>query len=111
MVTPLKRNERVFVAGCIKSMLLSNGATGNGENTELDVLIARLKFEDFEGCLAEFESRVKDEESFWDMATKIKRAEARDIILESLREIMLDGRVPGESGEHLLGRLKQAWTT
>ena len=110
MVAPLTRKERVFLAGCIKSMLLSDGVIDDQENSELDALILRLKFEDFGGCLTEFESLVGDQESFWEMAGTIVRAEAQNLILESLREIMLHGGVPGEAGEHLISRLKETWT-
>jgi len=111
MVTTLTKPERVFLAGCIKSMMLSDGTILEQESSDLDALIKRLEFADFEGCLEEFEASVKDEESFWQLAPAIVRPEARNIILESLREIMLHGGIPGEAGEHLLSRLKESWSS
>ena len=111
MTTQLTKNERIFLAGCIKSMMLSNGVIENQENVELDDLIVRLKFKDFGDCLEEFESSVKDEEAFWQMASTIERPQVRSIILESLREMILHGGVPGEAGENLLARLRQSWTS
>ncbi len=111
MPATLTKNERIFLAGCIKSIMLSDGVIESQENAELDELIVRLKFEDFGDCLEQFESSVKDEEGFWEMASTIERAEVRNIILESLRDIILHGGVPGEAGENLLTRLKQTWTS
>ncbi len=111
MLTKLNRRERVFLAGCIKSMVMSNGAIEDQENADLDDQIARLKFADFDDCLAEFEATVKDEEGFWDQAKTIEREEVRDIILESLQELMVHGGVPGRSGEHLLEPLRRIWSS
>ncbi|HUX20584.1 MAG TPA: hypothetical protein VMW69_05040 [Spirochaetia bacterium] len=111
MATPLTKSERVFLAGCVKSVMLSDGVIEYQENVELDALIMRLEFGDFGDCLESFESSVKDEEDFWQMASTIERAEARNIIIESLREIILHGGVPSEAGEILLSRLKETWTS
>lgn len=110
MLTQLNRHERVFLAGCIKSMLMSDGTIEEQENADLDDQIARLRFADFDDCLAEFEATVKDEEGFWEQAKAIEREEVRDLILEALRELMVHGGVPGRSGEHLLEPLKEIWS-
>ena len=111
MLTQLNRRERVFLAGCIKSMLMSNGTIEEQESADLDNQLVRLKFADFDDCLAEFEATVKDEEGFWEEAKTIERAEVREIIVESLRELMVHGGVPGRSGEHLLEPLKEIWSS
>lgn len=109
MVSPLTNQEKIFLAGCIKSMLLSDGTIDEQEISELDVLITRLKFGDFDRRLEEFEELAKDEEGFWEMAKRVERPEAKEIILRSLREILLRTGIPGESEEHLIKRLERVW--
>ena len=109
MVSPLTNQEKIFLAGCIKSMLLSDGIIDEQEISELDVLINHLHFGDFDQRLEEFEASAKDEDGFWEMAKHIERPETREIILRSLREIMLRTGVPNESEEHLIKRLERAW--
>lgn len=109
MVTPLTRDERIFLAGCIKTMMLSDGSIENQEILELDDLISHLNFSDFDQCLEEFETRVQDEKSFWEMAASIERPAARDIILESVRVIMLHAGIPGDTEGGVIRRLEGAW--
>lgn len=109
MLTSLSKEERIFLAGCIKSMMLSDGTIENQEILELDDLISHLNFSDFDECLEEFERVVRDDESFWEMAGSIKRPTARETVLESLREIMLHAGIPGGTEESLIHRLETAW--
>lgn len=109
MVTSLTKKERVFLAGCIKSMMLSDGAIENQEILELDELIARLHFSDFDRCLEEFEAQVSSEEQFWAMADSIERPVARDVILESVRMIMLHAGIPVDTETTMIRRLEADW--
>lgn len=111
MVSPLTKEERIFLAGCIKSMLLADGSIEPQEISELDVLIKNLRFTDYETCLTEFESSVNDDEAFWDMAKTIRRPEAQQVILDCLRSIQLHEGIPERSQEHFVARLKTAWQT
>lgn len=111
MVGSLTKSERVFLAGCIKTMVLSGGAIENQEMVELDELISRLSFSDFDECLAEFEAGVTSEESFWASADSIKRPAARDVILESVRLIMLHAGIPADTEAGLLRRLEGVWAS
>lgn len=111
MVSSLNANERIFLAGCIKSMMLADGSIEAQELSELDVLRKKLHFEDFDSRLEEFEAGVKDEESFGKMAHSIKRPGARTVILDALRALMLHEGFPERPEEHLLARLEAAWKT
>ncbi len=52
------------------------------ELDDLDSIYRRLGFNDYEACLEEFESRINDEDGFWQEARRIARTAAEDVILE-----------------------------
>ncbi len=109
MITPLSKKERVLLAGAMKSMMLADGRFEDQELKELDVLLRRLNFSDYEQCLTEFEATYKDEDSFWEEVATIKRPEAREIIVNALRELMLHEGIPELNEGHLLNRIKKIW--
>lgn len=108
-VEQFSRSERVFLAGCIKSMILADGGIEVEELEELDQLVTRLKFADFEECLDDFEADFRDTETFWSKAAKVG-AEARGVIVDVLEELSLYEGVPHPIERKLLDELKVRWS-
>ena len=109
MTGKLTKAERVFLAGCIKSMLLADGSIEPQEIAELDVLTKKLDFADFDECLSELEASVSDDEAFWAMATRIARPSARAVILQALDAVLLHEGIPTEPPRHFIDQLKRTW--
>lgn len=104
----LSERERIFLAGCMKSMILADGKIDIEEVDELDRLIDQIDFTDFEICLEKFEVQFHDSDAFWDEATSIK-GQAKETILSLLEDIsLMEGfRQIGET--KLLANLKEIW--
>jgi hypothetical protein len=107
-INKLSMNEKIFLAGCIKSMILSDNSVDDEEEDTLNQIIAN-GFTDFEDRLADLEDRVKDEEGFWEMARTITDKNSRKLITDVLGSLMIrEGVVT--TGEHkLIATLEDIW--
>jgi hypothetical protein len=108
-VTSLSKGERIFLAGCLKNMILADGAFDEAELNELDVVLEELEFSDYEECLTEFEDLVTDNESFWEMAETVDDRETQELILEVLFDLSIQKGIEESTEKNFLGRLKQTW--
>ena len=61
-VDKLNHNERVFLAGCIKTIIMADGDITGIELKDIDNLYKEDNFTDFRECLEEFESIVDTKE-------------------------------------------------
>ncbi len=105
----LNHEERVFLAGCIRAIILADGTFRASELDDLDSIYRRLGFDDYEACLEEFESRIKDEDGFWQEARRTDRTAARDVILQVAYELTLQNGVPDPSQENIEQKLRALW--
>jgi len=108
-INNLGRNEKVFLAGCIKTLLLADGNISQAEIDDINKLYDVEHFNDFEDCLTEFESKIKEEEDFWDFAKEITNSYTQDIILGQLFSISIDDGVQTTSETHIINKLKSVW--
>jgi len=108
-VNLLDQKEKVFFAGCLKSLLLSDGKIEESEITDLHQLTEKLYFDSFDSYLETFEERVKTIETFWEMAEKITDSDVQDLIITSLHEIMLKDHIPGVQNGRLIEELEHMW--
>ena len=108
-VTKFNDNERMFLAGCIKNDIIADGSIDDEELEDLDALLNKLGFHDFDDMLEAFEDKIEDEESFFELAESITSKDVQNIILEVLYELSIqDGFVaPGQ--KKLMEDLKAAW--
>ena len=106
----LDHDEKVFLAGCIKMIMLADGTIEELELNDLEKIQSRLQFDDFEDCLGEFENTVKDSESYFLLAEKIENTEAQDLILEILDELILQSGSPDPTQKSIFDRLQEIWT-
>ncbi|MBN2657490.1 MAG: hypothetical protein JXR86_10540 [Spirochaetales bacterium] len=108
-VNLLDQKEKIFFAGCLKSLLLTDGKIEEDEITDLQELTEKLYFDSFESYLETFEERVKTIETFWEMAEKITDNEVQDLIITSLHEIMLKDHIPDTQNGKLIQELEHMW--
>lgn len=103
-------DERVFLAGCIETIIVADSNIEENELENLDRTVKELNFKDFDDCLSEFESSIKDSETFFEKAETITKPEVKDAILEILYEFLRSNGIPEKSEESLFKRLSNLWT-
>ncbi len=108
-VKSLTRPERVFLSGCIKNMILANGAFDEGELDELEIILEELEFDDYEDRLIEFENEVADNEGFWELAETIDNQETQELILEVLYDLSIQKGLEESTEKKFISRLKKLW--
>lgn len=108
-VSHMDQKDKIFFAGCLKSLLLSDGKIENSEVKDLHELTDKLYFDSFETYLETFEARVKTIETFWEMAENITDNDVQDLIITSLHEIQLKDHIPGYSNGKLIEELEYMW--
>ena len=108
-ISKLEHNEKVFLAGCIKTLLLSDGNISQAEIDDINKLYNVEHFNDFDECLTEFENNIKDEEGFLNSAKEITNSDTQDIILGQLFSISIDDGVQSTSEAHIVNKLKSLW--
>ena len=57
-VTKLNDSERMFLAGCIKNDIMADGSIDDEELTDMDEILKRLGFNDFDDMLEAFENKI-----------------------------------------------------
>lgn len=105
----LQPEEKTFLAGCMKSMIMASGSIDDAELEDLDKLYEELGFTDYERCLDIFEDEVQDTDTFWKRAETIQREEAQELILEVLYELSIQDGFASSGEAHLLQDLKEKW--
>lgn len=105
----LSRDERIFLAGCIESMILADGHIEESELEDLNRIIEETGFTDYEECLDEFAEEVQDEETFFEKAKEIASAEIQNEILEIIDELALQDGFSDVDQDHLIHRLESIW--
>lgn len=106
----MSRNDKVFLAGCIESMIMADGHIEETELDDLNQILDKIAFaEEYEDCLEEFNDEVADEETFWDKAKEVESRASQDIILEIIEELSLQDGFAGIDQDHLFHKLEQVW--
>ncbi|MCF7928925.1 MAG: hypothetical protein K9L68_08440 [Spirochaetales bacterium] len=108
-VANLNDEEKMFLAGCIKKMLLSDDSFADAEMDDLERLRDDWEFADLDDSLETFESSVEDEESFWTLAEKIYNTEAQEVILQILDEIAFQDGIPTPEESEFFHHLQELW--
>ncbi len=106
----MNHDERVFLAGCIETIIVADSNIEENELENLDRTVKELNFEDFDDCLSEFESSIKDSETFFEKAETITKPEVKDAILKIIYEFLRSNGIPEKSEESLFNRLSKLWT-
>lgn len=107
-IEKLNAHEKMFLAGCIESIMLADGVSSKEEIGGLNTIVSN-DFPDFDERLAEFDNRVKDEEGFWQLAKSITDRNNQDLILQVLDELALQDGIIKNNEDKLLDKLKEIW--
>ena len=105
----LSHEEKVFLAGCIKTMILADGNITSDELSEIDEMYSKEGFDDFDACLKEYEDTIKSNDDFWNCAKKITSAKSQEIILLALDEIALEGGFADPAEKKFYNKLAIFW--
>jgi hypothetical protein len=108
-IEKLNNEEKIFLAGCIKTMILADGTISPSEITDIDQLFSKEGFKDFDSSLKEYEETVSSNEEFWNYAKKISSPASREIILQHLYEISLRDGIPAIAEKKFFDTLKEFW--
>jgi len=109
MVHTLTHDEKVLLAGAIKTTIVGDGAIEGPELDDLDQISRRLSFHDYEQCLEEFEQRVPDEDAFYEAARAITNPQAQDVILHVVYDLSLHSGAAEGPQERVFDRLNAIW--
>ncbi len=105
----MNHEERVFLAGCIKTIITVDNNIEENELENLDKTLEELNFKNFDDDLSEFESQIKDSDTFFKKAETITRPEVRDAIIRIVYEFMLSNGIPQKSEGSIFKKLKTLW--
>ena len=108
-VTELNEQEKVFLAGAIKAMLLVEGRLERDELDDLDRLIAGLGFDDFDEHLARFETDVKSDEDFEYLARNLYHPEAKSLITRVLWDLAIQRGFASPEETSLIKNIRSWW--
>ncbi len=101
--------EKIFLAGCIKSIILADGKIENEELADLDHLISDFNFTDYDRYLNLAEEKITDDEAFWEMAAGITRLDVQGEILAILYELSVQEGFQNQNAHSLIEKLKSRW--
>jgi len=105
----LTDQEKMFLAGSVKNMILADGQIDEEEIRDLNKITQEMHFTDFEEALEDFEAQVLDQETYWLLAEKITKKETQDLILGVLYELSVQEGYSKGPQNKLLDRLKELW--
>ncbi|NOY08462.1 MAG: hypothetical protein GXP33_06445 [Spirochaetes bacterium] len=108
-ISKLNHEERVFLAGCIRAVIMANGLIEKEEVDDIDKILNKLKFTDYEKCLVDFEENIPDRDTFYEHAKKITSRNTQDVILSVIYELTLQEGVPDEEEENIFQELNKIW--
>lgn len=108
-LTGLNEQEKIFLAGAIKAMILADGTPSEEELDDLDRIVDGLGFHDFDEHLERFENDVDSEEDFEYLARNIFHAEAKNQITRILWDLALQKGFASPEEEKLIKNIRTWW--
>jgi hypothetical protein len=105
----LGENEKLFMAGCLKSIIIADGSIGPEELSDLDKILEIYNFSDYDTYLEKFEKEIRDEVSFWNLAESITEDSVRNQILSILQELSLQEGYQDRTAGTFLKELQETW--
>lgn len=105
----LNEQEKIFLAGAIKVLILTDGQPSEAELDDLDRIVDGLGFHDFDEHLQRFETDVVAEEDFEYLARNIFHAEAKSQITRILWDLALQKGFASPEEEKLIKNIRRWW--
>ena len=105
-------DEKVFLAGCLKGLILIDGVIDDEEIAGIDAIREEDRFDDLDEALESYETEARESESenvLWRKAAGVTRPEAREVILSRLRYIALRDGFTKDAEERFLSKLREIW--
>lgn len=108
-VDNLNEQEKIFLAGSIKALLLAEGQASLLALDDLDRIVDGLGFTDFDEHLTRFENDVVSEEDFEYLARNIFHAQAKTLITRILWDLALQKGYASPEDENLIKNIRTWW--
>jgi hypothetical protein len=108
-VRDLNEQEKIFLAGAIKVLLLSKGGTTPEELDDLDRIVAGLGFTDFDEHLQRFEKDVVQDSDFEYLARNIFHPQSKSLITQVLWDLALQKGFASPEDEELIRNIRSWW--
>jgi len=108
-VQALNQHERMFLAGCMKNLILTDGSIETNEIEGLDDVIDALRFTDFDERLNKFEEQTHTWEEFWEEASHVDSEETRTFIIAVLEEMAVKDALYQRAERKLIDDLRAHW--
>jgi hypothetical protein len=108
-VGDLNEQEKIFLAGAIKVLLLIDGVSTPEELNDVDRIVKGLGFDDYGQALKRFEEAVVTDDDFEFLARNIFHQETKTIITSVLWDIALQKGYASPEDEELIKKIRQWW--
>ena len=108
-IASLTGQEKMFLAGAIKAMLLAGGSPSQEQLDDLDRIVEGLGFTDFDEHLERFEADAPGEADFEFLARNMFHAPAKTLITRILWDLALQKGYANPDQEDLIRNLREWW--
>lgn len=108
-VSDLNEQEKIFLAGAIKALILSDGVPSQVELDDLDRVVDELGFHDFDEHLVRFETDAPEAEDFEYLARNIFHDKAKALITQILWDLALQKGFASPEDEDLIRKIGEWW--
>lgn len=108
-VSELNEQEKIFLAGAIKALILVDGIATPQQLDDLDRLVDGLGFHDFDEHLKRFEVDAPNVEDFEYLARNIYHGPAKRLITQILWDIALQKGFALPEDEELIRHIREWW--
>ena len=108
-VSDLNEQEKIFLAGAIKVLILADGTPAAAELDDLDRIVDGLGFHDFDEHLERFEKALGSEQDFEFLARNIFHKESKSLITRILWDLALQKGFASPEEEKLIKNIRLWW--
>lgn len=108
-IADLNAQEKIFLAGAIKALMLNDGVPSPEELDDLDRIVDGLGFHDFDEHLVRFEVDAPGEDDFEYLARNIFHAPAKTLITQILWDLALQKGFASPEDEALIKKIRLWW--
>ncbi len=108
-VAELNEQEKIFLAGAMKAIILADGPMDEQALDDLDRIVTELNFSDFDEHLERFESAVKGESDFEFLARNIYHPQTKSLMTQILWELSLQKGFASADNEEMIEKIRQWW--
>lgn len=108
-VGELNEQEKIFLAGAIKALILNEGASVPRTLDDLDRIVDGLGFHDFDEHLQRFEKVVESDEDFEYLARNLFHAPAKTLITRVLWDLAVQKGFASPEDEELIRKIQGWW--